>query len=248
VIIYLLKRYYWLGLLLALLAPLWIHAASGSADEFARTKDALIWTGVLLGCRLLMTKYPDFAVRGVWRAPTSKELKMYLRLVLGIIIIDYGSKAIFFRWDRPLQVEVFKNFGLHSVYHVHPLEVFHLILYLYFLYVFLVGALFFRFSDKWLDRLWLVSSTSALGGATALFGERLLFGGVQNSFYFAGPLMWLCPPCASPHFSSYAWTPADFFVHAAFAPVLILIASCFIPMRSSAIALDSQESSMSRLQ
>ena len=67
-IIYLLKRYYWLGLLLALLAPLWIRAASGNVDEFAPTKDALIWTGVLLGCRLLMTKYPGFAVRGVWRA------------------------------------------------------------------------------------------------------------------------------------------------------------------------------------
>ena len=25
-----------------------------------------------------------------------------------------------------------------------------------------------------------------------------IFGGVHNSFYFAGPLMWICPPCASP--------------------------------------------------
>jgi len=64
-----------------------------------------------------------------------------------------------------------------------------------------------------------------LGGALALTVERLIFGGVHNSFYFAGPLMWLCPPCASPAFSSYAWTPADFYVHAAIFPIIILMLS-----------------------
>ncbi len=98
-----------------------------------------------------------------------------------------------------------------------------------FTYLFFIGAMFFRFHNQRLDRIWVISSTFALGGAIALFGERFMFGGVHNSFYLAGPLMWLCPPCASPYFASYAWTPADFFVHAAFAPIFILIASYFTP-------------------
>jgi hypothetical protein len=102
-------------------------------------------------------------------------------------------------------------------------------LLVYFLYLFLLGTLFFRFSNKHLDRIWFVSGTFALGSAIALFGARLLFGGVYNSLYFAGPLMWICPPCASPRFSSYAWTPADLFVLAAFLPVIVLFISYFVP-------------------
>jgi hypothetical protein len=239
------KKYYAIGLVLALVAPLWLGAAaSDGANRVQALRDALIWTGVLLGCWLLTTTHPDFPVRGTWRKPTAGETKLYMRLLLGVIITDYASKAIFFRWDRPHPVQVFKNFGLHSVYHADPLELFHLILYAYFLYLFLLGALFFRFWNKWLDRLWLVSCTFALGGATALFGERLMFGGVQNSFYFAGPLMWLCPPCASPYFASYAWTPADFFVHAVIMPLFILFASYLIPLRASTEVANSQTRSV----
>ena len=71
-----------------------------------------------------------------------------------------------------------------------------------------------------------------------------MFGGVQNSFYFAGPLMWLCPPCASPYFASYAWTPADFFVHAVIMPLLILFASYLIPLRASTEVANSQTRSV----
>jgi hypothetical protein len=77
-----------------------------------------------------------------------------------------------------------------------------------------------------------------LGGAIALLGERLVFGGVHNSFYFAGWLMWLCPPCASPRFASYAWTPADFFVHAAVMPAIILLVSYLVPVRAADHASD----------
>ena len=146
-----------------------------------------------------------------------------------MLVLDFGSKALFFRSDHPGRVELFKNFGLHSVFHATEFESFHLILLLYFLYMFFLGALYFRFSRKFLDRIWLMSCAFALGGATALFGERYLFGGVHDSFYFAGPLMWICPPCASTRYSSYAWTPADLFVHAAFIPMIILIVSYLIP-------------------
>jgi lipoprotein signal peptidase len=160
-------------------------------------------------------------------------VNLYLRLVIAVLLIDFGSKAFFFRWDRSHQVELFKNFGLHSVFHETAFEPFHVVLLFYFLYVFLLGALFFRFSNQHLDRVWRVSGTFALGGAIALFGERLMFGGVHNSFFFAGPLMWICPPCASPRFASYAWTPADLFVHAAFMPVIVLLVSYLVPRRAS---------------
>ena len=223
------EKYYTFGLIVALVAPLWLGAILDHGAAGDPIKDALIWTGTLLGCWSLSLRYSAFRLRGNWRKPTDGELKFYLRLLLGVLVLDFGSKALFFRSDRPERVELFKNFGLHSVFHATEFESFHLILLLYFLYLFFLGALCFRFSRKFLDHIWLVSCAFALGGATALFGERYLFGGVHDSFYFAGPLMWICPPCASTRFSSYAWTPADLFVHAAFMPLIILIVSYLIP-------------------
>jgi hypothetical protein len=232
-----LKRYYGLGLILALIAPLWLHAVSTYGSDLSPLKDAVIWSAILLGCWWLPRKYSGFQVKGTWRNPSTVETVLYMRLLLAALLIDFGSKALFFRWDRPYPVEVFKNFGLHSVFHPADFEPFHLILLLYFSYVFVLGALFFRFTNKSVDRVWLISSAFALAGAVALFSERFMFGGVHDSFYFAGKLMWLCPPCASPYFASYAWTPADFFVHAAFAPPLILLASYFLPAPSPANSL-----------
>ncbi|HEY7221602.1 MAG TPA: hypothetical protein VH985_24735 [Candidatus Binatia bacterium] len=223
-----LNRYYSLGLVSAILAPFWLSVTFSNGGSSAQAiHDALIWTAVLTAAWLLISKHPHFHVRGKWRKPAAKETLLYVRLLLAVLLIDFGSKALFFRWDHPEQIELFKNFGLHSVFHPTAFEPFHFILLLYFGYLFLVGAMFFRFHNPRLDRLWVISSTFALGGAIALFGERFMFGGVHNSFYLAGPLMWLCPPCASPYFASYAWTPADFFVHAAFAPIFILIVSYF---------------------
>jgi hypothetical protein len=226
-VIELFKNHYAIGLIAGLLAPLWLSAAS-MGFSFASLRDAIIWTGVLLGCWLLITKHPGFRVRGVWRLPTSEEVKFYTRSLLGVLLLDFGSKALFFRWDRPHQVELVKNFGLHSVFHETAFEPFHLILLIYFFYLFFLGGMFFRYANPTLDRIWMICCTFALGGGIALFGERALFGGVHNSFYFSGPLMWICPPCASPIFSSYAWTPADLFVHAAFMPPFILLTSYFV--------------------
>lgn len=241
-VIWYFKKYYALALVLALVAPLWLGAASN--NHAGQTKDALIWTGILLGCWLLMTKHPGFRVRGTWRKPTPGEAKLYIRLLLGALLVDFSSKAFFFRWDRPGQMELFKNFGLQSVFHETAFEPFHVVLLLYFSYIFLFGALYFRFSNRPLDRVWLLSSSLALGGAIGLVGERFMFGGVHDSFYLAGPLMWLCPPCASPHLASYAWTPADFFVHAAIVPLFILLASYLIPLRASTDVANSQTQSV----
>jgi len=233
-----LNRYYSLVLLLALLAPPWFFTVTNEATSASSPHDALIWTAVLFGCWLLITKRRGFEVRGAWRKPTKEEANLYFRLLIGVLLVDFGSKAFFFRSDRPYKIEVFKNFGLHSVFHVTAFESFHLLLLLYFFYVFLLGALFFRFSNKHLDRVWLVSCTFALGGAIALFSERLIFGGVHNSFFFAGAPIWVCPTCGSQHSASYAWTPADVFVHAAFLPVIILWVSYLVPLRAPNHAAD----------
>lgn len=234
-----LTRYYAFTLTLSLVVPFWLGALLSDAGAFEqRLRDALVWTVVLLGTWLLIARRRGFQVKGIWRHPSPIEAKLYQRLLLGVVLIDICAQAFLFRWDRPQQLEIFKNFGLHSVFHPGEFELFHVVLLIYFLYLFLVGALFFRFSNKHLDRIWLVSGTCALGGALALFGARLFFGGVYNTFYFAGPLMWLCPPCASPRFISYAWTPADFFVHAAFLPIPVLIVSYFVPPRAPADAAD----------
>ena len=55
-----LNRYYALGLVFALVLPLWIMAARGGEAP----RDAAIWTAILLGCWLLMTKRRGFQVRG----------------------------------------------------------------------------------------------------------------------------------------------------------------------------------------
>ena len=225
-----LSRYYAFTLILSLVMPLWLSAVFSDAISFEqRLHDALVWTVVLLATWLLMAKRRGFQVKGIWRKPNPSEAKFYQLLLLGVLLTDIGSQAFLFRWDRPSKVEIFKNFGLHSVFHASGFELFHFVVLIYFLYLFLIGTLFFRFSNKHLDRIWFVSGTFALGSAIALFGARLLFGGVYNSFYFAGPLMWICPPSASPSFASYAWTPADLFVHAAFLPVIVLFVSYLVP-------------------
>ena len=227
-----LQSYYSFVLVLLLVAPLWLTGALAEAGSLEdRFKDALIWSGVLLAFWLLIRLRRSYEVNGVWRKPAPFESKLYIRALLAVLLIDVGSKALFFRWDRPQQVELIKNFGLHSVFHETAFEPFHFFLLLYFIYVFFLGGWFFRFANVVLDRIWILCSTFALGGAIALFGERAIFGGVHNSFYFAGPLMWICPTCASPRFSSYAWTPADLFVHAAFTPFLILMISYLAPAK-----------------
>ncbi|HYJ14093.1 MAG TPA: hypothetical protein VE170_01295 [Candidatus Limnocylindria bacterium] len=223
-----LNRYFSFLLILTLLAPLWLSVFNTSEPQPAGAlHTALIWSGLLMGGWSVLRFVRRYHVRGIWRSPTRQESSIYVRLLLAVLLIDFGSKALFFRWDRPEQVEILPNFGLHSVFHATEFETFHIYLLLYFSYWFLLGPWYFRFSNPTLDRLWLGSTPFALAGALALSFERLLFGGVHNSFYFAGPLMWLCPPCASPAFKSYAWTPADFFVHAAILPIIILLLSYY---------------------
>lgn len=227
-------RYYALILALALPAPLWLgEILSSRTLRLTALHDGIIWSAILLAGWFLVRKIPRYYIRGVWRSPNKRESTLYFRLLLAVLIVDFGSKALFFRWDRPQQVEVFKNFGLHSVFHATPFDSFHVFLMLYFFYLFMIGPLFFRFSNRTLDRIWIASCASALGGTAALVTEKFLFEGVHNSFYFAGPLMLLCPPCASPRAISYAWTPADFFWHAAIVPFFLPIASYFAPAPSS---------------
>lgn len=228
-----LDRYYSLILVLALPAPLWFgEVVNLRTLGLTALHDGIVWSAILLAVWFLVRKIPRYHIRGVWRSPTKEESNLYFRLLLAVLIIDFGSKALFFRWDRPQQVEVFKNFGLHSVFHATPFESFHVFLMLYFFYMYMIGPLFFRYSNRILDRVWTASCASALGGTAALVTEKFLFEGVHNSFYFAGPLMWLCPPCASPRFISYAWTPADFFWHAAVMPIFLLTTSYFVPAPS----------------
>jgi len=229
----LLERYYAPTLVLALLAPMWLDLIPNfGALELAAIHDTAVWSGVLIGL-LLMTKIPRYQMRGHWRSPSIEESRRYTRLLLALLLIDFGSKALFFRWDRPGQVEIFKNFGLHSVFHVTPFESFHTGLLFYSVYIYLLAPLFFRYSNKHLDKISLISSAITLAGIIPLVTERYLFGGVHDSFYFAGPLMYLCPTCASPHFASYAWTPADFFVHACIVPLVVMVVAFLAPPRTA---------------
>ena len=236
-----LQRYFSILLVLSLLAPLWLSVLAAPASQLpGAIQSAWVWTAVLLIGWMVIRFIRRYHVRGIWRSPTRQESTTYIRLLLIVLLVDFGSKALFFRWDRPELVQILPNFGLHSVFHVTGFETFHIYLLLYFTYWFLLGPLFFRFANPALDRLWLGSAPFALGGALALCFERLLFGGVHNSFYFAGRLMWICPPCASPAFSSYAWTPADLFVHAAIFPLIILLLSYFPSARPSVVEVNSQ--------
>jgi hypothetical protein len=224
-----LDRYYSLILALALPAPLWAGATLGSGA----LTDGIIWSALLLAIWILVNRIPRYQIRGSWIDPARLRTYLYSRILLAVLIIDFGSKALFFRWDRPEPVEWFKNFGLHSVFHPTEFETFHIYLLGYFSYLFVLGPLYFRFDNRTLDRLWIATSAVGLGGTVALVTERLFFDGVHNSFYFAGPLMWLCPVCASPIAISYAWTPADFFWHAIIAPIFLVVVSYFAPASHS---------------
>jgi hypothetical protein len=38
-----------------------------------------------------------YHVRGIWRSPTRQESSLYMRLLLAVLLVDFGSKALFFR-------------------------------------------------------------------------------------------------------------------------------------------------------
>jgi hypothetical protein len=209
-----LNRYYGLILVLALPAPLWLGVVqSPAALRLSALRDAIVWCAVLLAGWLIVRKLPRYQVRGAWRSPTKQESSRYVRILLAILIIDYGSKALFFRWHDPQRVQIYKNFGLYSIFHVTGFAFFDGCLEIYFAYMFLLGPWYFRFNNPVYDRIWSASGAIAFGGVTALVTSRWLFGGVHDSLYFAG------------QFLLYVWTPADFFVHAAIVPFFVLFAS-----------------------
>ena len=113
-----------------------------------RLHTALVWSGVLLVGWSVLRFIRRYHVRGIWRSPTRQESSFYVRLLLAVLLIDFGSKALFFRWDRPEQVEILPNFGFHSVFHATEFETFHIYLLLYFTYWFLLGPWYFRFANR----------------------------------------------------------------------------------------------------
>src|SRR5574341_1667262 len=95
-----LNRYYALTLVLALLAPIWLQVilSSGPQRESA-LYDAFIWSGILLVGWTVVRVIPRYNIRGAWRSPTTEESSLYTRLLLAVLLVDFGSKAFFFRWD-----------------------------------------------------------------------------------------------------------------------------------------------------
>jgi hypothetical protein len=225
-----LNRYFAVTLALSLTAPFWLVGLADSSLSLRDTfRDAGFVTTVMSGGLWLIKKRRGYQVRGTWRYPTKLEAIIYGAVLISVLLIDFGSKLLFFDKERMARVEVFRDFGLQSYFHETSFEPFHLYILLYFLFLFLVGALHFRFTVKTLDCFWLISAAAALGGGLALVSERLVFGGVHDTFYLSGSLRWLCPPCGAAHPGGFIWTPADFFVHAAAIPILIFFLSYFVP-------------------
>jgi hypothetical protein len=84
-----LQRYFSLALVFSLVAPLWVSAASSDAPSFyKRFHDALIWSAVLLGLWLLITKRRGFHIRGTWRNPELRAIKTYMGLLRAGLLID----------------------------------------------------------------------------------------------------------------------------------------------------------------
>ncbi len=215
-----LDSYYGLILVLMVPAPLWFNVTQSPPSLRASAlNDAIVWSAILLIGWLIVRKLPRYQVRGAWRKPTTAESRRYLRWLLAILVIDFGSKALFFRWENPQRIEIFKDFGLYSIFHVTGFGAFDVYLEIYFAYLFLVGPWYFRFNRPALDRIWSASGAIAFGGVTALVSSRWFFGGVHDSLYFAGRSL------------LYVWTPADFFVHAAIVPFFVLLASYARPTR-----------------
>lgn len=225
-----LDRYYGLILALSVPAPLWLSAMISTRPmEFDALWDGAVWSALLLGGWALVRLTPRYQIRGTWRRPSRDETKLYLRLLLAVLIVDFGSKALFFRWDHSRPVEIFKNFGLQSVFHPTPFETFHVVLMVYFFYLLVLGPLYFRFFNRALDRIWIGCCAVGLGGTAALILEKWLFNGVHNSFYITSSATWDCPTCVAPIAINYVWTPADFFWHMSFMPIFLLPVSYFYP-------------------
>ena len=228
-----LNRYFAFMLVIAFVLPLWLSAFAAAPVNWTAVGESTFATITLLGFAFLVKIRPGFNVRGHWRSPHKDEWKAFAGSSLLVLVVDYGSKVLFFEKDQAARVEIFRNFGLQSAFHENKFELPNLYPVLLTVLLCFIGALFFRYSVKLLDRIWLISAACTLGATVAISLERIVFGGVHDSFYLSGSPIWVCPNCALKFPSGFAWTPSDFFLNAAAVPVGIFVISYFWPVRGA---------------
>jgi uncharacterized RDD family membrane protein YckC/lipoprotein signal peptidase len=164
---------------------------------------------------------------GEWIKPAKRTLIKYFLIVAIALVINYGLETIFFDINAETSPLVF-GINLKSAFHRSSNSlVFEFIAFCAVFGLFVIPPLFFRFSQRWLDEWWLISTAIFFGGGISNILERIIAGGVRNIFSVNDGFRYICVICGI-RFESYVFNPADFFVSIGiFSMVIILLSSRF---------------------
>lgn len=168
---------------------------------------------------------PNQVKSGEWTKPTPKTLLKYFATVVIASLLNYGLATFLFN-EAVQGTPLFLGIIVQSAFHraLNPLLP-EILAIGFIVALFAIPALLFRFSLRWLDEWWLVSSALLFTGGLNNIFERIATGGVRNIFFVSDGLRYICVTCGI-RFSSYFWNPADFFVSIGiYSLTLILLAS-----------------------
>jgi hypothetical protein len=209
-----LKKYY---LIISILLVLLISIYSFIVDSvplchpLVITFYALFFIVILLIILKKRGIIKKFSLPGVWGNLQKGRIILFIVAGIFVLLFDILSKVIFFYPFLDQKVELIQNLGIQPFFHVDPLELKHIIVFILFSWLFLIGPVFYRFNKKAPDRLLIILCSITFFSASGLTLERIFFGGVHDVYYAAGIFSILCPSCGY-LYSEYIFCPWDFFM------------------------------------
>ncbi len=189
--------------------------------SFDKNSGGLKWTNItwaliililliIVFVRRMKNLYPKHP-RGIWTGPEKPVVSGYIIISLITAFADIFPKYLLYDSNSGNKRAISKNFGFQSLFNPDPLSLKIVLTLAVFLWIFFVGALFFRFNIKLYDRAWIALSSMTFSASLVMTLERILFKGIHDIFYFEKKLRYLCPLCGV-KYKTYAWCPADIFI------------------------------------
>ena len=172
-------------------------------------------------------KLKPIKARGLWAKPEKKSIVIFIGAGLFFTLIDIFSKIIFYNSQTQESFEIFPGFGLQSLFVLSPFTFELVIEFIFCVWFFIIGALFFRYRLRVIDILLKVFSAMVLFPSFSMIMERIIFNGVHDVYYFDSSLGFLCPYCGL-KYQEYVWCPADIFMVWGLLFVLLLYGLAFI--------------------
>ncbi len=160
--------------------------------------------------RTAVVSAPEQIGSGAWTRPNRRVAAIYIGIAIVAILLNFGLEGLLFNPSAP-GTKVLPNLQIASYLHEMPRPLWvECVSLIAVALAFVVPPLFFRFSLRWLDRLWLCGMSLAFAGGLCNILERAFTGAVRDIYHVEGGLRYLCLYCGLMH-RSYFGNPADLY-------------------------------------